>query len=58
MNEKKGWLEKVLNDASADVKSWPNWLRDDSPVEEGQEPQEASSRIATANCNGGTQRFD
>jgi hypothetical protein len=28
MNEKQGWLQKVLDDASADVKSWPKWLRD------------------------------
>jgi hypothetical protein len=29
MDEKRGWLEKVLDDATADVESWPNWLRDD-----------------------------
>lgn len=28
MDEKQGWLEKVLDDASADVESWPSWLRD------------------------------
>jgi hypothetical protein len=29
MDEKRGWLEKVLDDVTADVESWPNWLRDD-----------------------------
>ena len=28
MDEEKGWLKKILNDASEDVKTWPNWLRD------------------------------
>jgi hypothetical protein len=28
MEEKKEWLEKVLNDASADVEAWPNWMKD------------------------------
>lgn len=28
MDEKKDWLKKVLNDASADVESWPNWMKD------------------------------
>jgi hypothetical protein len=28
MADSKGWLEKVLDEASADVKTWPNWLRD------------------------------
>jgi hypothetical protein len=29
MDEKRGWLEKVLDDVTADVESWPTWLRDD-----------------------------
>lgn len=44
--DKKGWLEKVLDDASADVKSWPSWLRDDCSSDDGQgstEPSSASS---------------
>jgi hypothetical protein len=28
MGDKKEWLEKVLDDASADVKSWPNWMKE------------------------------
>jgi hypothetical protein len=30
MDEKKDWLEKVLDDASADVKAWPSWMKDDA----------------------------
>ena len=46
--DKKGWLEKVLDDASADVKSWPSWLRDDCSSDDGQgstEPSSASSQL-------------
>jgi hypothetical protein len=41
MDEKRGWLEKVLNDATADVESWPSWLKDN----EGQSclPKNANS---------------
>jgi hypothetical protein len=28
MDDKKKWLEKVLDDASAEVESWPDWLKD------------------------------
>ena len=28
MERKKGWLQEVLDEASADVKTWPPWLKD------------------------------
>jgi len=51
MDERKGWLERVLDDASADVESWPSWMKDkdaqrqerkcthDGPGQEGEKRQ-------------------
>ena len=36
MEERKGWLEKVLDDASADVESWPKWMKDNDTEHEEQ----------------------
>jgi hypothetical protein len=46
MDENKGWLEKVLNDASAEVKSWPNWLKDRES--EDQEKTEEAHRASAS----------
>ena len=37
MDDQKGWLKKILNDASEDVKTWPNWLRDPGSAHESHE---------------------
>ncbi len=29
MDEDRGWLEEVFNDVNEDVKSWPEWLKDE-----------------------------
>jgi hypothetical protein len=48
MDEKKPWLEKVLDDATAEVKSWPNWLRD-----RGVEKQEDKQNVRGARASAG-----
>ena len=40
MDNKRGWLEKVLDDATAEVKSWPNWLKN-KEVEDQEDKKEA-----------------
>jgi hypothetical protein len=49
MDEKKDWLEKVLDDASAEVESWPNWLKDRQI-----EKQENEPRVRRAAASAGT----
>jgi hypothetical protein len=30
MNDRKGWLKEVFEDVDRDVKTWPNWLKDEN----------------------------
>lgn len=50
MDEKQQWLEKVLDDASSEVKSWPNWLKD-KQSEKGENKQKVRSASASAGEN-------
>lgn len=44
-DNQKDWLRKVLDDASAEVKSWPRWLKD---REAGDHKEEKKARAASA----------
>jgi len=48
MNEQKQWLEKVLDDASSEVKSWPNWLKDKQT-----EKEENTHKVRSASASAG-----
>lgn len=50
MDEKQQWLEKVLDDASSEVKSWPKWLKD-KETEKEQNKQKVRSASASAGGN-------
>ena len=50
MDEKKMWLEKVLDDATAEVNSWPNWLKD-RESEKQEDKQNARRVSASAGVN-------
>lgn len=41
---KQGWLNRQIQNASADVKSWPPWMRREAKLEGGkQNPKDAHS---------------
>jgi hypothetical protein len=50
MDDRNRWLEKVLDDASAEVESWPDWLKDKEV--EGRE-HEKGVRQVNAQANEG-----
>jgi len=60
MDEKKLWLEKVLDDATAEVNSWPNWLRDreDEKQEDKRNARGASASAGANNQSGKRKNFD
>jgi hypothetical protein len=46
--ENRGWLKEVLNKASEDVKTWPQWLKNEhtEPVKATDSSNTSSSRSA------------
>jgi hypothetical protein len=57
MADEKRWLDQVLEDATSEVRSWPNWLKDaqsEAPAEK-QSAEKPKLRAAAAG-NGGTER--
>ena len=45
MNEKE-WLEEILEEASADVRTWPNWLKDNGVDMENKQYQFPNHPVA------------
>lgn len=58
MDERKNWLEKVLDDASADVATWPKWMRNDGNAEAPTRTTDCAPQEGEERLGAGKKYFD